>query len=160
MAATTPIKIDPETDRLVADAAHFLGRTKKSIVEAAVREYVEAHRAELDGGMRASAARIAPRRPVGALEARLAERRRQLVSELVALGASNVRVFGSVARGESGPDSDVDLLVDLSDDVGLFAVEAMRGAAERLLEAPVDVVPSSGLKPAIAARVLAEARAL
>ncbi|MDO5737425.1 MAG: hypothetical protein Q4P15_13240 [Propionibacteriaceae bacterium] len=44
---TAPIKVDAETDRLISHAAHFLQRSKKSVVDVAVREYVENHRAEI-----------------------------------------------------------------------------------------------------------------
>lgn len=53
MATTTaPIKIDTATDELVSHTAHFLSRTKKDIVDAAVREYIEAHRDEINEGVR------------------------------------------------------------------------------------------------------------
>lgn len=54
MAALTPIKVGAETDELVSHAAHFLGATKKSVVDQAVREYVDRHRAEIDAGIRAA----------------------------------------------------------------------------------------------------------
>lgn len=47
-AATAPIKVDLATDELVSQAAHFLSRSKKDIVDAAVREYVDAHRDEIN----------------------------------------------------------------------------------------------------------------
>ena len=50
MATTAPIKVDVETDRLVSNAAHFLKRSKKDVVDAAVREYIDAHRAEIQNG--------------------------------------------------------------------------------------------------------------
>ena len=46
-AATTPIKVDAQTDRLIAHAAHFLDRSKKDIVDAAIREYIDNHRTEI-----------------------------------------------------------------------------------------------------------------
>jgi hypothetical protein len=46
-AAATPIKVDAHTDQLISHAAHFLGRSKKDVVDAAVREYIENHRAEI-----------------------------------------------------------------------------------------------------------------
>ncbi len=53
MATTTaPIKIDAATDDLVSHAAHFLSRSKKDIVEAAVREYIDAHRSEINAGIK------------------------------------------------------------------------------------------------------------
>ncbi|MFF0230413.1 hypothetical protein [Micromonospora sp. NPDC005254] len=45
--AVTPIKVDSQTDQLISHAAHFLGRSKKDVVDAAVREYIENHRAEI-----------------------------------------------------------------------------------------------------------------
>jgi hypothetical protein len=52
MAATSaPIKVDVGTDQLISHAAHFLGKAKKDIVDAAVREYIEAHRAEINKGV-------------------------------------------------------------------------------------------------------------
>jgi predicted nucleotidyltransferase len=71
-----------------------------------------------------------------------------------------VRLFGSVARGDDGPDSDVDLLVDVAPGVGLFALGRMRSEAERILGISVDIVPANSLKPDVADRVLAEAIAL
>ena len=74
-----------------------------------------------------------------------------------ALGASHVRLFGSVARGDDGPESDIDLLVDVASSVGLFALGQMRSEAERILGTRVDVVLANSLKPDVAERVLAEA---
>lgn len=53
-AASAPIKVDIETDRLVSHAAHFLGKAKKDVVDAAVREYIETHRNEINEGVRAA----------------------------------------------------------------------------------------------------------
>jgi predicted nucleotidyltransferase/predicted transcriptional regulator len=164
MATFTPIKIDPATDRLVSDAAHMLGRTKKDIVTAAVREFVDTHHAELSAGVAAAAERLSSgsERHEGArirpLRARLNSHREELLATLMELGASNVRVFGSVARGDESATSDIDLLVDLANDVGMFALGGMRSAAERILDAPVDIVPASSLKADVAESVLREAR--
>lgn len=57
-AATSPIKVDDQTDKLISDAAHFLGRSKKDIVDAAMREYIESHRDELNAAVRQSLARL------------------------------------------------------------------------------------------------------
>ncbi|GGJ94787.1 nucleotidyltransferase family protein [Agromyces bauzanensis] len=164
MATFTPIKIDPATDRLVSDAAHLLGRTKKDIVTAAVREFIDSHHAELSAGVTATAERLsggrpAPSRPgVRPLRARLNANREELLAALGDLGATNVRVFGSVARGDESATSDIDLLVDVGDDVGMFGLGRMRSAAERILDAPVDVVPASSLKADVVDDVLREAR--
>ncbi|MEX0913486.1 MAG: hypothetical protein WDZ57_00910 [Demequina sp.] len=46
--ATTPIKVSAETDTLIGHASHFLGRAKKDLVDQAIVEYIENHRAEID----------------------------------------------------------------------------------------------------------------
>ena len=53
-SATAPIKVDTATDDLVSHAAHFMSRSKKDIVDAAVREYIDAHRAEINDGIKAA----------------------------------------------------------------------------------------------------------
>lgn len=58
MATLSPIKVDAATDQRIADAAHFLGRTKKDIVDAAVRDYVDAHRDEINAAIAASLGRL------------------------------------------------------------------------------------------------------
>jgi predicted nucleotidyltransferase/DNA-binding XRE family transcriptional regulator len=91
---------------------------------------------------------------------RLRQHRRALLRAVAAAGASNLRVFGSVARGQDGPDSDVDLLVDLPDDTSLFAVLALEGTLERILEVKVDLAPVTSLKPRVRAEALSDAVAL
>jgi hypothetical protein len=51
--ASAPIKVDVDTDQLISHAAHFLGKAKKDIVDAAVREYIDTHRDEINEGVRA-----------------------------------------------------------------------------------------------------------
>ena len=75
-------------------------------------------------------------------------------------GASNPRVFGSVARGMAGPGSDIDLLVDLESGRTLFDLAALRAELEALLAMPVDVVPSAGLADDIRTEIMAESLAL
>ena len=58
MTATTPVKVSAETDQLLTEASHYLARSKKDIVDAAVLAYVEANRAEINAGVRASLARL------------------------------------------------------------------------------------------------------
>jgi uncharacterized protein len=73
-------------------------------------------------------------------------------------GVTNVRVFGSVARGQDGPDSDIDLLVDV--DVrakGLFPLAALQDELAKMLGERVDVAPQDALAPKVAESALAEA---
>jgi uncharacterized protein len=72
-------------------------------------------------------------------------------------GATSVRVFGSRARGNSTPDSDLDLLVTLDPSRSLLDLIAIQQDLEDLLGCKVDVVTENGLSPYIRERVLAEA---
>ena len=72
-------------------------------------------------------------------------------------GAKNVRVFGSVARGDNDPASDIDFLVDLEPGRTLFDLSGLLIDLETLLEQKVDVVTERGLRPRVRERVLAEA---
>ncbi|QAY71758.1 hypothetical protein ET471_05910 [Xylanimonas protaetiae] len=83
----------------------------------------------------------------------LRDKRDEIVQAAMHHGARNVRLFGSVARGDDGPGSDVDLLVDLNPGVGLFALGALEVELERILGRKVDVVPAGSLRPEVAATV-------
>lgn len=72
-------------------------------------------------------------------------------------GVSSLRVFGSVARGTDTESSDIDLLVDVSSETGMFALARFERDVSSLLEHRVDVVPEQSLKPGVAATVLKEA---
>jgi predicted transcriptional regulator len=50
--AVSPIKVDAQTDELISHAAHFLGRSKKDVVDEAVRAYIDGHRDEINAGIR------------------------------------------------------------------------------------------------------------
>ncbi len=88
---------------------------------------------------------------------RLRQRRRAVLACAARHRASNVRVFGSVARGEDQPDSDVDLVVDLDANIGLFALEALRRELSEILGVSVDVAPSDSLRPRVREDVQREA---
>jgi predicted nucleotidyltransferase len=75
-------------------------------------------------------------------------------------GARNVRVFGSVARGEADAQSDIDFLVELEPGRTLFDLGRLQYDLEQLLRCRVDVVTERGLKPRIRERVLREAVSL
>jgi hypothetical protein len=95
--------------------------------------------------------------PVGR---RLRSRRRQVIAAAAAHGVSNLRVFGSVARGEDRPDSDVDLLADLPPGMGVFGLGRVQADLEAILQARVDLVPAQDLKPDIRPRAERELVAL
>ena len=72
-------------------------------------------------------------------------------------GAADPRVFGSVARGEEGPTSDIDLLVDLDPEATLLDLARIRRVVEEVVGAPIDVAVPGMLKEAIRARAEQEA---
>lgn len=89
------------------------------------------------------------------------ERNREAIREATARhNAANPRVFGSVARGEDGPDSDLDILIDALPGMTLFDLGGLQSEMEQLLACEVDIVTSGGLKPRLRDRILAEAVAV
>ena len=83
---------------------------------------------------------------------------RDAIHELVARHhASHPRIFGSVARGDDESGSDVDFVVDFTDDASLLDEVGLRLALRDLLQIEVDVVASDGLRGAFRDRVLSEA---
>jgi len=90
----------------------------------------------------------------------LASKREDILRLAEKHGAHNVRVFGSVARGEAGAESDIDLLVDLEAGRSLLEHAALLVALEDLLGRKVDVVTERGLRPRVRDRVLGEAQPL
>lgn len=69
----------------------------------------------------------------------------------------NVRVFGSVARGEADAGSDVDLLIHFRPGASLFDLMDLQEEAEAILHTSVDVVSDNGLSPYLKDRILGEA---
>ena len=75
-------------------------------------------------------------------------------------GAHNVRVFGSLARGDQSSDSDIDLLVDFEPGRSLLDLTGLWLDLEKVLGCKVDVVSSRGLKPRLALEVTRDAVSL
>jgi predicted nucleotidyltransferase len=96
-------------------------------------------------------------RPVREL---LAAKRADILRLAAARGAHNVRVFGSVARGQDDGASDIDFLVALDPGRSLFDLGGLLMDLQGLLGRGVDVVTERGLRPRIRDRVLQDARAL
>lgn len=90
----------------------------------------------------------------------LAQRRSDILEVASRHGATSIRVFGSVARGEDDENSDVDFLVELEEGRSLLDLGGLLVELRELLGHPVDVVTVRGLKDRIRARVLAEAVSL
>ena len=94
---------------------------------------------------------------LGARARELRRRRRRLLDAARERGVRKVRVFGSLARGEEAPASDVDLLVDLEPGRTLLDLAAFRREAEEILGMPVDVATPDMLKQRIRTEVETEA---
>jgi predicted nucleotidyltransferase len=73
-------------------------------------------------------------------------------------GVSRASVFGSVARGEDGPDSDVDILVKVTRPFSLVGVVSLKHRMESALNRPVDVVEYEAIKPSFAENILKDAK--
>ena len=90
----------------------------------------------------------------------LKEKRQAIIALAAKHGARSVRVFGSIARGDSGPESDVDLLVKMEEGRSLLDLSALVLDLKDLLGAKVDVVSEDGLYWLLRRRILKEARPL
>ena len=89
------------------------------------------------------------------------EQREQIIAISAKHGASNIRIFGSVARGEADKNSDLDLLVDYDSKSrsSWFPLRLIR-ELEALLDCRVDITTEQGLKERIKEKVLTEAISL
>ena len=87
----------------------------------------------------------------------LKEKRAEILRIAAKYGARNIRLFGSVARGEADNLSDVDFLVEMGPGRSLFDLGGLQFELESLLGCRVDVVTERGLKARIRERVLHEA---
>jgi predicted nucleotidyltransferase len=94
------------------------------------------------------------------IEELLKSKREKILQIAARHGAYNVRVFGSVARGDARPDSDVDFLVDLEPGRSLFDLGGLLVDLQELLARNVDVITERGLRERIRDRVLGEATTL
>lgn len=89
---------------------------------------------------------------------RFIEKHRDTIRRLaMERGAIRVRIFGSLARGDGGPQSDVDLLVDLEEGRSALALGGILMDLQELLGRRVDVVTPAALHPNIRQKVLEQA---
>jgi predicted nucleotidyltransferase len=87
----------------------------------------------------------------------LRSRRKEILEIAQRYGASQVRVFSSVARGEANAESDIDFLVKFEPTRSLIDQALLKQDLEALLERPVDVVSENGINPLLRNRILSEA---
>jgi predicted nucleotidyltransferase len=77
---------------------------------------------------------------------------------LASLGTRHLSIFGSVARGDSGVRSDIDVLVDFDSKKGLFGFVDLKLFLEEILGSKVDLVSTRALHPALKKRIVDEAK--
>jgi predicted nucleotidyltransferase len=94
------------------------------------------------------------------IEQVLGEKRDEIKRIAAKHGAYNIRVFGSVARGDAGPDSDIDLLIDAGSNTSSWFPAGLILELEDLLGRRVEVVIEKALNPNIRDYVLREATPL
>ncbi len=78
-------------------------------------------------------------------------------AELREAGVKSLKLFGSVVRGEAGPESDIDILVEFSRPIGLLAFVGLKQRLAELLGRPVDLVTPEALKSPLRDSILNEA---
>ncbi len=87
----------------------------------------------------------------------LRARRDEIIALAARYGASNVRIFGSVARGEAGPDSDIDLLVSARPGTSIFEMVGLWRELQALLGCEVSLITDGISDPDFLQRVSREA---
>ncbi len=98
-----------------------------------------------------------PQIPDSRLARLILRNRKQIIELAKRSGARNVRIFGSIAKGESKKRSDIDLLVDLDPDVGMIELIGLEHALKDLLGVKVDLGSARSLKPDLRDEVLSHA---
>jgi hypothetical protein len=124
----------------------------------ALARLIDAAGFELILGLRRPPGRL--RRLSGPMGRRVRRHRKDLVAAAAAHGVSNLRVFGSVARGEDRADSDVDLLADFPLGLSLFGLSRLEADLEAILGTRVDLIPAADLKPGVREQVESDLIAL
>jgi predicted nucleotidyltransferase/DNA-binding XRE family transcriptional regulator len=137
-------------------SAYESGQRQPSIP--ALARLVDAAGFELTLGLRRPPGRL--RRLSGPVGRRVRRHRKDLVAGAAAHGVRNLRVFGSVARGEDRPDSDVDLLADFPPGLSLFGLSRLEADLEAILGTRVDLISAADLKPGVRERVESDLIAL
>ena len=114
----------------------------------------------LDGDVVQNGAMAAHSTQETSLPQRLQGAREEVLAVAHRYGARNLRIYGSVARGQDRPGSDLHLLVDLEQGCSLLEVIALRQELEALLNCQVDLAEAAQLHPLIRDQIIAQAKAL
>lgn len=150
----TLAQVAEDADRAVADARAALTR---AVREASAQGMTQAQIAREIGRSQPEVSRLLRFHGKSPLARRVRARRTEILELIGAAGGRQVRVFGSLAEGEDGPESDVDLLAAFSEPIGLMGLSRLEAALEGLLGTKVDLIPESSIRPGIRDRVLGQA---
>ena len=148
------VEVARRSDTAVRDARAELVR---AVREAARQGLTQKQIAQLIGRSQPEVSRLLRFHGRSPLALRLRRHSREVRRLIDQAGGSNVRVFGSVATGAEHAGSDVDLLFDMGTPMGLIELGALERRLSELLDASVELVPASALRPDLRDRVLAEA---
>ncbi len=88
------------------------------------------------------------------------QKKKEILAVARQYGIVNVRIFGSVARGDDNPQSDIDFLVDLEEGCTLFDLGGALVKLQDLLGRKVDIVTNNGLHWYLREKIMKEARSL
>jgi len=135
-------------------SAYEAGRREPSLATLTRMVKATGHSINLDLEENEVAIRGIPDTPIGR---RLRRNRSALLDVAARHGAKNLRVFGSVARGEETIESDVDIVADLPSGIALFELGTFERELSNILKVNVDLAPSDGLRPHVRFEVDAEA---
>ena len=152
--ASTLAEVARESDAAVREARNALVR---AVRDAAASGMTQAQIAAEIGRSQPEVSRLLRFHGTTPLARRLRAARPQILRLVHDAGGEQVRVFGSVARGEDGEGSDVDLLFVMVRPLSLMELGRLEDAVAGAIGAAVDLVPESSLRPALRDRALAEA---
>lgn len=151
---TTLADLAQETDRAVRAArARLVQGVRRAHAEGATQREI----AREIGRSQPEVSRLLHFHGTTPLARRLRASRHEIRAAVRSAGGRRVRVFGSVARGDDRPGSDVDLLFEMRRPLSLLELGALEAEVSAQLGVDVDLVPESSLSPAVRDRVLAEA---
>lgn len=151
---STLAEVAREADRAVVDARARLAR---AVREASAAGMTQQQIAREIGRSQPEVSRLLRFHGTSPLGRTLRAHRSDVLRIIEASGGRNVRVFGSVAEGEDGAESDVDLLFTKGDQLGLMELSRMELQLRDLLGVEVDLVPESSIRPGLRDQVLARA---
>ena len=148
--------------REAAGRSAELHRRSRALLVGAVRKGAAAglsqrQIAECVGRSQPEVARLLRFQPTSARGRAVAAKRGEIRRIAREAGFTDVRIFGSVARGDDGPESDVDLLVNAPAGVSLLDLARLERSLSDVVGEKVEVVPDSGLRSSVRETAIAEA---